>query len=459
LLGRDPLLQAYDPWGNLLSISSVSSLYTGCTQENLSVSASAKNQIMSNTYDSAGNLYTEQPGNMQFTYDAENHLVSAGGKTYLYDGDGKRVEKASGSPLVANKLYWYGTQDSPILETDAAGNELYRYFSFAGLLVAREEGNDWVDHYGLDALGNVRWLYSNRGAWDIIDYYPFGGERLSSSTSAGSNTRLFTGKERDPESGLDNFGARYDSSSMGRFMSPDPDNLSGILHMDDDPQSWNGYSYVRNNPLNLTDPTGTVFCRAANDAEQKQGVSQVCDVTDAQYVNSSKDQRAAYDKAGYTHFDCSCDSGADKDAWQHRNGNVSTDWIGNGLVFGAALAGLEGLFYPQLHPPKAPTPAPQPTLVNLADQKATTHILDGDATGGGHAPGTGMPGKSEFPANWSRDRIMDAISDVATDPASKTTTAGRTTLVDGTRDGVNIRVVIRDNRIVTGYPTNLPRNP
>ena len=44
-----------------------------------------------------------------------------------------------------------------------------------------------------------------------------------------------------------------------------------------------------------------------------------------------------------------------------------------------------------------------------ADQRATTHILDGDATGGGHAPGTGVPGKSEFPAGWSRDRIMDAI--------------------------------------------------
>ncbi len=143
----------------------------------------SKNQIIGNTYDSAGNLFIAQPGNFQYTYDAENHLTSAGGQTYLYDGDGKRVEKASDSPLVANKLYWYGTQDSPIIETDAAGNELYHYFSFAGLLVAREEANDWVDHYGLDALGNVRWLYSNLGAWDIIDYYPFGGERLSSSTS------------------------------------------------------------------------------------------------------------------------------------------------------------------------------------------------------------------------------------------------------------------------------------
>jgi len=63
----------------------------------------------------------------------------------------------------------------------------------------------------------------------------------------------FSGKERDSESNLDNFGARYDSSSMGRFMSPDPDNAGTYEY---DPQTWNGYSYVRNDALNATDPDG-----------------------------------------------------------------------------------------------------------------------------------------------------------------------------------------------------------
>jgi RHS repeat-associated protein len=63
-----------------------------------------------------------------------------------------------------------------------------------------------------------------------------------------------TGKERDSESGLDNFGARYDASSMGRFMTPDPLYLE--FHRLVDPQQLNLYSYVRNNPLSLTDPTG-----------------------------------------------------------------------------------------------------------------------------------------------------------------------------------------------------------
>jgi RHS repeat-associated protein len=63
----------------------------------------------------------------------------------------------------------------------------------------------------------------------------------------------FTGKGRDSESGLDNFGARYNSSNMGRFMTPDPLLNSG---RPSNPQTWNRYAYALNNPLNIIDPTG-----------------------------------------------------------------------------------------------------------------------------------------------------------------------------------------------------------
>jgi hypothetical protein len=132
-------------------------------------------------YDSAGNLIAAPPTGTTYTYDAENRLISTGGQTYLYDGDGKRVEKASGSPLTANKIYWYGTDSNPVIETDASGNELDRYFYFAGRLVNREEANDAVDHYASDALGNIRYVYGSAGAPDRSDYYPFGGERVYQS--------------------------------------------------------------------------------------------------------------------------------------------------------------------------------------------------------------------------------------------------------------------------------------
>jgi RHS repeat-associated protein len=75
--------------------------------------------------------------------------------------------------------------------------------------------------------------------------------------------RYFTGKERDSESGLDNFGARYFTSSMGRFMRPDPIMFSKQKLVD--PQQWNMYSYARNNPLRFLDPTGKYVCNGTAD--------------------------------------------------------------------------------------------------------------------------------------------------------------------------------------------------
>ena len=72
------------------------------------------------------------------------------------------------------------------------------------------------------------------------------------------SARKFTGKERDSESGLDMFGARYYGSSLGRFMTPDwaakPVTVP-YAHFGN-PQSLNLYSYVVNNPTTTADPDG-----------------------------------------------------------------------------------------------------------------------------------------------------------------------------------------------------------
>ena len=71
----------------------------------------------------------------------------------------------------------------------------------------------------------------------------------------------FTGKERDAETGLDYFGARYFSSAQGRFTSPDWSATPQPIPYADlkDPQSLNLYSYVRNNPLAKADADGHCF--------------------------------------------------------------------------------------------------------------------------------------------------------------------------------------------------------
>jgi RHS repeat-associated protein len=96
------------------------------------------------------------------------------------------------------------------------------------------------------------------------------------SVPCASLSYKFTGKERDAESGLDNFGARYHGSSLGRFMTPDPLPWLAWQNGSDraqrrfqayinNPQNFNMYAYVRNNPTNLTDPTGMYICKGSKD--------------------------------------------------------------------------------------------------------------------------------------------------------------------------------------------------
>ncbi|WP_031497855.1 RHS repeat-associated core domain-containing protein [Bryobacter aggregatus] len=101
-----------------------------------------------------------------------------------------------------------------------------------------------------------------------------------------------SGKERDAETGLDFFGARYMSSAMGRFTSPDVPLLD---QQPGDPQSWNLYSYVRNNPLIFTDPTGNdcVYVNSGGngvDSINNQNTSQDCGKTGGYWVDGTVTQ-------------------------------------------------------------------------------------------------------------------------------------------------------------------------
>lgn len=118
-------------------------------------------------------------------------------------------------------------------------------------------------HFHLkDALGTRRVQTDDTGApEEDCTSLPFGDQASCTLVSnppatADDATPLhFTGKERDTESGNDYFGARYYGSSMGRFSSPDP---SGVAYADpSNPQSFNLYAYVMNNPLINIDPAGT----------------------------------------------------------------------------------------------------------------------------------------------------------------------------------------------------------
>jgi len=105
--------------------------------------------------------------------------------------------------------------------------------------------------------------------------------------------------------------------------------------------------------------------------------------------------------------------------------------------------------------------APRPIAVSA---QGRTHILDGDATGGGHGPGRNTPGKSEFPGTLTDDEIIDGVNRIANDPSSfqggVVPTRG-THWAHGTIKGVDVRVIVdaKNRRVKTAYPYKIARNP
>jgi RHS repeat-associated protein len=242
-----------DAWGNMTAINS----YQGKAHENLSCGpANTQNQLNTcYSYDSAGNLVAN--GSATYTYDGENRLVGTAGWTYVYDGDGNRVRKFGGSN---GTLYWPDTNAKALGETDQSGNPRSDYVFFNGTRIARFDVKTLAVHYYFsNHLGTHTVVTNATGSCEQdIEYYPYGGQRMQYCSTPVAQNYKFTGKERDTESSLDDFGARHYSSTMGRFMTPDwsrePDPVPYADY--ENPQTHNLYQYVENNPLNARDPDG-----------------------------------------------------------------------------------------------------------------------------------------------------------------------------------------------------------
>jgi RHS repeat-associated protein len=242
----------FDQWGNL-QINPMSGKANGGYAPNAS---DYTNRYLGLNYDAAGNRIDSQ-----YVYDAENRLQSAGGLSYTYDGDGARVLKSITSTGAPSKRYWLGGGNI-LAESDGAGSLTAEYVYFGGKRVARIDLPTSTVHYYLsDHLNSTSMIVSAGGIREEeSDYSPYGTEYVV--TGSGLNRYKFTGKERDSESGLDDFGARYYSAGLGRFVQADP--LYVEKHRLIDPQQLNLYTYGRNNPLKYTDPLGLDITCLAN---------------------------------------------------------------------------------------------------------------------------------------------------------------------------------------------------
>jgi len=223
------------------------------------------------SYDADGNV-TNDTFNT-YTWDAEGKLLSEEGYTFIYDAFGHEVEWLSSgtyelSYITIGNYKLSATGQSPF----------YAEYPYPGGSLSSDGGGLTAAQMA-DWLGTTRAIYSYSGGnWiKSIAHAPFG------ETYVG-NAQNFTGQWSDADTVNTTyyFPERQYRSSQGRWLSPDP---AGVSAADpSNPQSWNRYAYVLNNPLASVDPSG-MYCAYLNDAGD--GVQEIDDDGDDQGCRDS----------------------------------------------------------------------------------------------------------------------------------------------------------------------------
>ncbi|MFY0566796.1 FG-GAP-like repeat-containing protein [Archangium lansingense] len=276
----------YDAGGRVTSMTSASNSFSNLsyTYDELNrLTGTSGAQAQSFSYDALGNItWSSQLGGHAYSDGQHRHAVtSAGGTSYLYDangnllsGDGRTLEWDSDDRLAkvitarGTTSFAYDADGQRLVKSDPSGitryfgpllelgpNGLTRSYYAGTLLVARRDASG-VYWYHQDHLGSVRAITNQAGVKVAsYDYAPFGA--VVAASSSASNTLGYGGHVTD-ETGLIYMNARYYDPKLGRFISPD-----SLVPSAANPQAFNRYAYVYNNPISNIDPTGHVPVVAA----------------------------------------------------------------------------------------------------------------------------------------------------------------------------------------------------
>jgi RHS repeat-associated protein len=233
----------YDGFGNLTA-----KVLNGATTS-IPVNG-ATNRLSNASYDANGNMISGAGATLG--YDEANRIVSAaeysgGTEYYAYAPDGKRMFRQEADGVTQEWTFWGARGEKlgtfAMVYNEYVGNDSHPYqmvlnptLSFAGKTIW-DGGKPLVqDRIGTNRATGAR-------------YYPFGDE----ITSTANDAVKFGTYRRDGFTGLDYADQRYYASLYGRFNSPDPYMASGGPGL---PGSWNRYSYVLGDPVNLKDSQG-----------------------------------------------------------------------------------------------------------------------------------------------------------------------------------------------------------
>jgi len=405
--------------------------------------------------------------------DPSNALVSA---TVSYNAASLTATLDPTSSLSAGVTYTArvrGGGTDPRVK-DMAGNSLAADVTWT--FTTAQNGSGGIKWLVTDHLGSTRMVVDETGSLAGIrrhDFLPFGEELGAGvgirSASNGYGTDLvrqkFGSKERDIETGLDFFLARYYSNIQGRFISVDPENAGAI---EDDPQSWNGYAYARNAPVVYSDPDGRKYricstdgqCYEHSDADfnagRRAGTKDGFTFSgDGKYFEKG-DIRDKDGKLIATYEQTSLDEPAHQLAFEMQRQFGSPDLykrVAANLVSGAALGAVLGA--PRLFRPNKAANLPSANKVEVQ----TGHIVDNHtATGSGYLESIRNPNtkqfKDIFPGHMTPNQIESAVRDAYTHSEIIRTQGTRVVLQGVTRDGTVIEMHFNrtTKTIETAYP-------
>jgi RHS repeat-associated protein len=243
---------SYDVFGNLTKSGSVN-WQPGYNQLN------NRYALAGTTYDANGNLTNDTF--RAYVWDANGKPTSMGSKTMTYDAFGRMVEKLDGG--VFNQFV-YSPMGGLLARMDGQAAGSVRV-PLPGAWASYSATNVFHHYEHLDWLGNSRLSSSqSRAITSDVAYAPFGEPYASTATSGVSFTGMrgdIVGAQGNTTNGVYDFQAREYPYTQGRWLSPDPAGLAAVNFAN--PQTWNRYTYVANNPLFAVDPTGRFMLTCA----------------------------------------------------------------------------------------------------------------------------------------------------------------------------------------------------
>ncbi|MCZ7670532.1 MAG: RHS repeat-associated core domain-containing protein [Chloroflexi bacterium] len=170
--------------------------------------------------------------------------------SFVYDGNGDRIQQVdySGDTPVTTT---YANDPLGLTQVLLANNGTTQTAQLYGLDLIGQDDGAGLRLLLADGLGSVRQEMAGGAVQTTTTYDPYG--KLLAQTGTSGTVYGYTGEQEDAATGLVYLRARYYNPNTNQFMSRDPWN--GIMQQ---PQTLNGYSYVLNNSVNFTDPSGLV---------------------------------------------------------------------------------------------------------------------------------------------------------------------------------------------------------